>query len=290
MRCIRDAASERPRLDGGDAEHDVSGVGSVENLEGVTNLNGEQTTTVTPSKGGTIDVLAQVTGADGKTLFGVAQIKVADRRNAKIGSKLYTTVERTFVKQAGGYVQSSATKHDGARTLHAGSSSNNWWDRFCNWIGDLTKGTSEESPAFNKGNKSAQETIQGGVKATGLYPAQLILGSPLLGANGLSPAMSSSGQVIAAGGGNVVAAGGGNVIAAGGGNVVAAGGGNVVAAGGGNVIAAGGGNLVVGSKAGVIAAGGGNVIAAGGGNVVAAGGGNVIAAGGGNVIAAGGLN
>ncbi|MCA8833200.1 hypothetical protein [Hymenobacter pini] len=39
--------------------------------------------------------------------------------------------------------------------------------------------------------------------------------------------LSSSGQVIAAGGANVVAAGGGNVVAAGGGNMVAAGGGNL---------------------------------------------------------------
>lgn len=280
---------------------DVSAAGSYENIDAQTNYYGEHTVLVNPGTGGRIDILAQLTGSDGQTIYGMAQVKVADRTSAKIGTKLATTSGRTFVKRANGWmpgagnVLSKETATRGNRSsnrTYAGGGLGNVWSRFCFWLGGVIQGGSEDKPgAFEaKPGKTVQEALRDGIKLTGLTPGQLILGNPQVAATGLKPAEPQGGQVVSAGGNNVVSAGGGNVISAGGANVVSAGGNNVLATGSGNVISAGGANVVVASKAGVIAAGGGNVISAGGGNVVSAGGGNVISAGGGNVVAAGGMN
>jgi hypothetical protein len=74
------------------------------------------------------------------------------------------------------------------------------------------------------------------------------------------------------------------------GSLITAGGGNIITAGGGNLITAGGGNLQIAMASGLVTAGGGNLITAGGGNLITPGGGNIISAGGGNLITAGGGN
>ncbi|MCW2996714.1 MAG: hypothetical protein JWN65_263 [Solirubrobacterales bacterium] len=223
----------------------------------------------TPSKAGTVNVLAQQQDARGNRVFGFMRFKVIDRKRD------FTALDGRRFTAGGDVAKGKAARAAGFGDLLAA-------------LGRLAQDIGGAVAKAFSGPLSEQTISTAAKQKTGIV--QLSLGELLGG----------SARVVAAGGGNVIAAGGGNVVAAGGGNVIAAGGGNAISLAQGNVIAAGGGNAIgretvrngTGSllELPVQLTGGGQVIAAGGGNVIAAGGGNVIAAGGGNVIAAGGGN
>ena len=259
---------------------DLGSVGAIENVNGQSNAQGEQTVILNPARAGVIDVLVELPGADGDSIWGYAQVKVSDRSRVKVGTQLGTVSGRVFRKAASGQwlVVPGGQLADGrtARFINFGGILS-WMQKLVEPMGAAVK------QAFAVKSSSPEQTLRAALANVKVAPGQLALSTPLVSGN-IRIADVIGAPVVAAGGGNVVAAGGGNVVAPGGGNVIAAGGGNVVAAGGGNVIAAGGGNIILASGSGVVAAGGGNVVAAGGGNVIAAGGGSVVAAGGGNLM------
>ena len=260
-------------------------------IDATTDSHGDATINIKPGRAGLIPIAVMWSGANGVSMYGVAEVQVADRSGDRVGAQLPLENGTWWVKARGGWHVSRLASQTRART--AANPFGSVVEAIGSFFGRVFGGSTpaqQVADASSKGVDVGQ--VQASAKPIGDTTSQATptidstLTSPSFGA---APAKAADLLALPEGM-HVIAAGGGNVIAAGGGNVIAAGGGNVIAAGGGNVIAAGGGNILIGQASGVIAAGGGNVIAAGGGNVIAAGGGNVIAAGGGNVIAAGGGN